>query len=272
MNILKRLFRGKPQGKNYLNSTSKLRPARAATFTLAGAGTGAAVGVGVGAIAGKRAINSVPFQEVTVDHFEAVTQEELMGYKPPDDYVRGRTKPLDDGIPTEQVFRNNPVYDAAGEPTVAPTSTTFRGRGEPQPVEWRTEEIKHHTMEPDDYSYRAVAKKKRYISHYKTVTKSRRVPSTDFEGNTTYRTEYYTEQEPVYRKKTVGFYQRYTPNIQSRVMGTVEKPVDVKFEHGVDFGSYLIKGALYGAAIGALAGGVAAAMEDRFFPGVLPGG
>ena len=33
----------------------------------------------------------------------------------------------------------------------------------------------------------------------------------------------------------------------------------------------MLKGLLYGAAIGAIAGGVAAAMEERYFPNVLPG-
>lgn len=300
MNILSRLFKGKAQGKDFVekwNANEKGMPSLKRVAVLGGAGTGAgaAVGLATGAIAAKVAINKVPFEEVTVGHFESVKQSELMGHIPDDDYVSGTWRPSDDGVPTEPIYRNNPVYARSGEPRLASTSTTFRGRGEPQPIEWNTEEIRHHNMnEADPYDYWTVEDTETYVSHYQTVSKSRQVPYTDTEtyqdcatsynsdGSssydcdtatrtvTRYETEYYTEQEPVYAERTLGYWQRYSENIQSRVVGTVKKPT-VRFDHGVDVGSYLMKGVLYGAAVGALAGGVTAAMEERFFPGVLPG-
>lgn len=54
------------------------------------------------------------------------------------------------------------------------------------------------------------------------------------------------------------------------MVGTVDKP-NVTFDHGVNVGGYLVKGLVFGAAIGALAGGITAAMEEKFFPGKLPG-
>lgn len=315
MNVLKKLFSGKKQGSDFVkkwelnearaavgNSSGKApteswkpQPKRAAVLGGIGAASGAAVGLAAGGIAAKVAINKVPYQEVTVDHYESVKQRELMGYIPPDDYERGSWRPSDDGVPTEPVYRNNPVYDRDGEPRLRYTSTTFRGRGEPQPTDWHTEQIEHHKMnESDPYRYSTRENRERYLSHYRTVTKSRQVPYSDTEsyqdcsnsynsdGSTSrncttgtrsvtrYRTEYYTDQEPVYKYRTIGYWQNYTENIQSRVVGTVEKP-NVEFEHGVDVSSYLVKGLLIGAGIGALAGGVTAAMEERFFPGQLPG-
>ncbi len=300
MNVLKKVFGGKKQGKHFVekweaNESKAPQPVRVATLSGVGAAGGAVVGLATGGIAAKLAINKVPYDEVTVSHYESVKQRELMGYIPPDDYERGSWRPSDDGVPTKAVYRDNPVYARDGEPQVRATSTTFRGRGEAQPVEWNTEKIKHYNMnESDPYDYRTVEDRERYLSHYETVTKSRQVPYSDTESYqdcstsynsdgsssydcdtktrsvTRYKTEYYTDQEPVYKYRTVGYWQKYSENIQSRVVGTVEKP-DVKFDHGVDVSSYLVKGLLYGAAVGALAGGVTAALEERFFPGVLPG-
>jgi hypothetical protein len=299
MNILKRVFRAKTQGADFVKKwdAKEGTPTVKRTATLAGvgAGTGALVGLASGGIAAKLAINKVPYQEVTVNHLESVKQRELMGYIPPDDYERGTWRPSDDGHATEPVYRDNPVYGPGGSPHLRETSTTFRGRGTPSPVDWRTENIEHHKMnERDPYDYRTVEDTETYLSHYETVTKYRDVPYSDTEtyqdcstsynadGSssydcdtetrtvTKYRSESYTEQEPVYRERTVGFWQRYSENIDSRVVGNVEKP-NVTFDHGVNVGGYLIKGLVYGAAIGALAGGITAALEERFFPNTLPG-
>lgn len=299
MNILKSAFRAKAQGADFIKKwdAKEGMPTvkRTAQLVGVGAGTGAAVGLASGAIAAKLEINKVPYQEVTVDHLESVKQRELMGYIPPDDYERTTWRPSDDGVPTEPVYRDNPVYAPDGNPHLRQTSTTFRGRGTPSPVSWNDEQIKHHKMnERNPYSYRTVEDTETYLSHYETVSKTRQVPYSDTEtyqdcstsynadGSssydcdtetrtvTKYRTEYYTEQEPVYRERTVGFWQRYSENIDSRVVGTVRKP-EVTFDHGVNVGSYLVKGLLYGAAVGALAGGVTAALEERFFPDKLPG-
>ncbi len=299
MNILKSVFRGKAQGAQFVKDWDQKEglPTVKRTAQLAGTGAagGAVVGLATGGIAAKMAVNKVPIQEVTVEHFEAVTQRELMGHIPPDSYKRTTWRPADDGVPTKAVHRDNPVYDRHGTPRVRATSTTFQGRGEPQPVEWNTEQIRHHEMNKDrPYNYRTVEDTERYLSHYETVSRTRQVPytttesyqdcATSYNSNgstsqscttrsrnvTNYRTEHYTTQEPVYKDRTVGYWQRYSPNIDTQVMGTVEKP-NVRFDHGVNVGSYLVKGLLYGAAIGALAGGVTAAMEERFFPGVLPG-
>ena len=299
MNILQRVFRGKSQGADFIKEWDAKEGTptvkRTAQLVGAGAGTGAVVGLASGGIAAKLAINKVPYQQVTVDHFESAKQRELLGYIPPDDYERGTWRPSDDGRPTQAVYRDNPVYGPNGNPHFNETSTTFRGRGVPQPVEWHNEKIEDHKMNSSrPYSYRTVEDTERYLSHYETVSKSRQVPysssesyqdcSTSYNSNgstsrdcdtktrsvTKYRTEHYTEQEAVYKDRTVGYWQKYSPNIESRVVGSVEKP-NVRFDHGVNVGSYLVKGLVYGAAIGALAGGVTAAMEERFFPNVLPG-
>ena len=299
MNIMKSVFRAKAQGADFIKDWDS-KPGvptvkRTAQLVGVGAGTGAVVGLATGAIAAKIEINKVPFQEVTVSHYEAVKQRELMGYIPADDYERGTWRPSDDGVPTEAVYRDNPVYGPDGNPHLQETSSTFRGRGTPSPVQWRTENIEHHKMNSrDPYDYHTVEDTETYIDHYETVTRYRDVPYTDTEsytdcspsynsdGSTSqdcttstrnvtrYRSESYTTQEPVYATRTLGFWQRYSPNIDSKVVGTVQKP-NVTFDHGVNVGSYLLKGVLYGAAIGALAGGITAAMEERFFPDKLPG-
>lgn len=299
MNILQKVFRGKAQGADFIKQWDAKEglPTVKRTAQLAGvgAGTGAVVGLAAGGIAAKLEINKVPVQSVTVEHYESVKQSELMGHIPADDYERTTWRPYDDGVPTEPVYRNNPVYNSDGTPRVRPTSTTFEGRGTPSPVEWHKENIEHHKMnERNPYRYYTVEDTETYLSHYETVSKSRQVPysdtesyqdcSTSYNGDgsssydcdtktrtvTKYRTEYYTEQEPVYRERTVGFWQRYSPNIDSRVVGAVDKP-NVTFDHGVNVGSYLVKGLVFGAAIGALAGGITAALEEKFFPGKLPG-
>lgn len=300
MKIFGNLFKTKRQGKDFLdnwdlNEKQKHTVKRTAALGASGAGTGAVIGAAAGGLKAWSDISKVPYQEVTVQHEEGVFQRELMGHIPPDDYVRGSWRPSDDGVPTEAVYRDNPKYFRSGNPETRPTSTTFRGRGEPQPVEWNTEKIYHHNMnESNPYTYRAVEDNERYLSHYETVSKSRQVPYSDTESYqdcatsynsdgsssydcdtrtrsvTRYRTEYYTEEEPVYRWRTVGHWQKYSENIQSRVVGSVQKPT-VRFDHGVDVGGYMLKGLLYGAAIGAVAGGVAAAMEEKYFPDVLPG-
>ena len=290
MNILQRDFRGKAQGSDFIKKWDAKEglPTVKRTAQLAGvgAGSGAVVGLATGGIAAKLEINKVPVQSVTVDHYEAVKQRELMGYVPPDDYERTTWRPSDDGVPTQPVHRDNPVYSPDGTPHLRETSTTFTGRGTPSEVQWRKENIEHHKMnENQPYNYRTVRDTETYLSHYETVSKSRQVPYTATEtyqdcGSsgcdtrtrtvTKYRTEYYTEQQPVYRERTVGFWQRYSPNIDSRVVGTVNKP-NVTFDHGVNVGSYLVKGLVFGAALGALAGGITAALEEKFFPGKLPG-
>ena len=300
MKILTKLFKRKPQGKDFLekwdfNEDQQRRVKRGATLAVAGAGTGAVVGAAAGGLKAMADISKVPIQEVTVPHQEGVFQSELLGHIPDDDYVRGFWRPFDDGVTTEPVYRNNPRYFRSGEPQTRATSSTFSGRGEPQAVEWKTEKIFHHTMnDSNPYSYRTVEDNEQYLSHYETVSKSRQVPYQDTESYqdcatsynsdgsssydcdtktrsvTRYNTEYYTDEEPVYKWRTVGHWQKYSENIESRVVGEVQKPT-VKFEHGVDVGSYVLKGLLYGAAIGAVAGGVAAAMEEEYFPGVLPG-
>lgn len=313
MQILSKMFKGKTQGKDFAGKLETApmesgtsgpesskdswapQPKRVAELAGVGAVGGAAVGLAAGGIAAKIAINKVPFQEVTVEHYEPVTQKELMGYIPKNDYERGSWRPADDGVPTEPVYRNNPVYDRDGEARTRLTSTTFRGRGTPSPVKWNTEQIKHYKMDENHpYSYSTREDRERYLDHYETVTRSRQVPYSSTEsyqdctnsynanGSTSrdcttrtrsvthYRTEYYTEQEPVYKYRTVGYWQNYTENIQSRVVGSVQKP-DVTFDNGVNVGNYLLKGVLIGAGLGALAGGITAAMEEKFFPSKLPG-
>ena len=299
MNILRSIFKPKAQGSQFTKALAKPskpdlipEPGRAAQLVGAGAAGGALVGIAAGGIKAQLDINKVPYQEVTVSHQEPIYKRELAGHRPPDDYVRGSLRPSDDGVPTQAVYVNNPEYNRDGTPQTRYKDTTFRGRGEPQETQWNTEEITHKTM--NGYSYSTLKDRERYLSHYESVTKYRNVPysasvpyedcvnSYDSYGGTSrhcvtrtrtvtkYRQESYQEQRPVYKWRTVGYWQNYRANIQSRVVGSVQKP-SVEFNHGVNVGQYLVKGALWGMGIGALAGGVTAAMEERFFPGLLPG-
>lgn len=290
MNILKSLFHLKAQGADFIKDWDA-KPGmptvkRTAQLAGVGAGAGAVVGLATGGIAAGVAINNVPVQTVTVDHFEPVTQRETIGYIPQDKYKWTSWRPWDDGVPTEPVNVNNPVYDGKGDPSIRKTSTTFSGHGTPRPVEWRTENItdkRINTKNP--YDYWTIEDTETYLDHYESVLKTRQVPSYDTEyfvdcssGTcktesrtvTNYRTETYTEQEPVYRTRTVGYWQKYSPNINSKVVGSVQKP-NVTFDHGVNVGSYLLKGVLLGAGLGALAGGMTAALEEKYFPNKLPG-
>lgn len=279
---------------------------RIGTLAGAGGGAGLAAGAAAGLLMANRAIMAVPVQEKTVSYQAPVLQSEELGKMPRDSYtptpgwrvgysLRWNWPSSDSGVPTEGVHRDNPVYDANGQPSMMDTSKTFSGRGTPI-LTWETKEIKHHTMNgynraviPDIeqvYDHTEYWTEQEAYTVYDTETESYQNCVTEYNSDgstgqdcyTDYRTvsvprtEYRTVERSrdVYRDELRGYYERYSPDISSRTVGTYQAP-QVRFDHGVSVGSYLAKGVLIGAGLGALALGVAGALEDKYLPGVLPG-
>ena len=276
--------------------------------TLAGAGAagGAVIGAAVGGAMAAHAISKVPMQSVTVPFSAPSLHSEELGKIPQNDYVptpdwtngmsmRWGYPSTDNGVPTVPVLRDNPSYQTTGAPRLVPTQETFTGRGTPT-TSWETRNIQHHNMQ--GYQRTVTPHTESVYDHTEhwteqephTVYDTQQTTSQDCTSqynsdgstgqdcHTVYgteqvaRTEYRTvdRSRDVYRDELRGFFERYSPNVVSRVVGTYQAP-QVSFDHGIDTAGYVLKGMLIGAGIGAIALGVAGALEDKYFPGVLPG-
>ncbi len=284
----------------------KVDIARIGKLAGAGAGIGALVGGATGGILAARAINRVPVQSISVDYRAPSLHSERLGMVPADDYVptpgwsngmslRWGYPSFDRGVPTIPVVRNNPTYGGDNHPVTLPTSETFSGHGTPS-VSWDTKNISHYTM--NGYQRSVTPHTESVYDHtdrwteqepytvYETRSESYQNCTSQYNsdgstgqdcrtesrnvqvGHTEYRTV--DRERRIYRDELRGFYERYSPNVASRVVGTYQAP-RVSFDHGINTASYILKGVLIGAGIGALALGVAGALEDKYFPGVLPG-
>lgn len=294
-----------PRNSNVSRDDAQIK--RIGTLAGAGAGAGAVLGAAVGGAMAAHEISKVPLQSVTVDFRAPSLRGEQIGMIPADDYVptpgwvNGMSMSWgypsrDNGVPTVPVMRNNPLYHSDNAtPRLNPTSQTFTGRGTPTTT-WQNNEIRHHSM--NSYSRSVIPHTESVYDHTRRWTEQESYTvyesqsesyqdcvssynsdgSTGQDCHTAYRTvqvprtEYRTvdKSEDVYRDELRGFYERYSPNVATRVVGHYESP-RVSFDHGVNTASYVLKGMLIGAGIGALALGVAGALEDKYFPGVLPG-
>lgn len=290
MNVFKKLFRPKVQGKDFTFSSQFYAPD--SEDLARGSAIGAAVGAFVGATTGEQmavaAEINAPLSEVTVEHDVPVTKSEKLGLIPPDSYTRELSPPPDTGRATQPVVRDNPVYEADGTPRMEAGSTTFQGKGKAGPVQWSKEPILEHKLDPErPYEYRPQADTEKYISGTRQVWREKMVPKQSFEPVvkcerpigasfndplectenhewvTKMEPESYLAEEPVYATRTVGHKLHYVPNIESQVVGQMDVPT-VEFDAGVNAGAYMIKGALIGAVIGALAGGVAIAIRENY--------
>lgn len=303
-------FGGRTQGKDFLsrwndpNDRQMVKARRVATLAGSGAGTLGLAGAVTGGVLAYKAIQAVPQQSITVEWKTPMVYSEELGKIPKDGYtpvigwqVGYSTSTwgyptTDRGVPTEGVYRDQPYYQGDGTtPVLQNTSQTFTGRGTPH-VQMQTHDIKHYTM--NGYSRAVIPHTESVFDHteyyteqvpYTTYTTEYRqncVSQYNADGSTGQdchtesvsvpQTEYRTEQRSrdVYRDELRGYYERYSANVNSRVVGTYEAP-KVTFDHGVNVASYIFKGLLLGAGLGALTLGIAAALEDKFFPNVLPG-
>lgn len=91
---------------------------------------GALIGAGAGVLLGGAAglLESAKGDVVERQWMAPVTQRELMGHIPPDSYENTfsfRPSDRSDAAETEPVYRNVPVYDAEGKPTLEQTSARF---------------------------------------------------------------------------------------------------------------------------------------------------
>lgn len=287
----------KPQGKDYLSEPKPLDTSRITTRVMQGGGGGFLVGAGLGFIAAQNEISKVPVQTVTHDYRVPATQSEQLGLIPRDNYTPaigwnrsyglGWGQPSDRGVPTEPVYRDNPVYGHNGDPHMEMTSKTFSGHGRPVTT-WHDRPIEHHTM--NGYRHYAHPHTESVFDHterwteqeaytvYESGTETYQdcVSSYNSDGSTgqdchtAYRTvsipktEYRTVERSrdVYRDELRGWYETYSPNIASRTVGTYKEP-KVTFDHGVNVGSFVAKGLLIGAGLGAIALGVMDVINQR---------
>ncbi|MCA9781086.1 MAG: hypothetical protein KC800_30410 [Candidatus Eremiobacteraeota bacterium] len=295
----------RPQGKDFLSSGNDIDISEVGTKAGIGGGAGLAVGAGIGMLVAQNEISKVPVEQVTHDYRVPVTQREELGLIPSDKYTPAYgwrngfglrwNFPSDTGVPTESVYRDNPVYNSAGEVHMQHTSQTFSGHGRPM-TEWVDTPIKHHTM--NGYNHSATPDIEQVFDHTEYWTESE--PYTVYTNETEYfqncvdqynsdgstsqdcytdsrtvsvgHTEYrdVERSRDVYRDELRGYYERYSPNINSRTVGTYKVP-KVTFDHGVSVGSYVMKGVLIGAGLGALALGVASVISQRSQASSKPG-
>lgn len=294
----KRQFQ-KPEGKDFLSAdTSPIDIEKTGKIAGIGAGVGAATGALGGFIKARMEISKVPHQTVSHDYRVPMTQREELGLIPRDSYQatpgwsRGFSLSWnyphsDNGVPTESVYRDNPVYGSGGSPRFAQTSETFTGRGEPTTT-WQDVPVKHYTMTGYDRSVtpdiEQVYDHTRYwteqeaytvydsetrsyqdcVSSYNSDGSTGQDCTTQYETVQVPRTEYRTVErsEDVYRDELRGYYERYSPDISSRTVGTYKVP-KVSFDHGVKTAGYVLKGMLIGAGLGALAAGVGSVIQQR---------
>lgn len=288
----------RPQGKDFLSGENPVDLNEVGKKASIGGGTGLALGAGVGLLLAQNEIRQVPIQEVTHDYRIPATQREELGLIPSDRYtptpgwsngfsLRWNYPNTDRGVPTDPVYRDNPVYNNAGQPHMQHTSETFSGHGRPI-TEWVEKPIEHHTM--NGYNHHVTPDIEQVYDHTERWTESESytvydseteyfqncVSSYDSDGGTSQdcytdsrtvsvpRTEYrdVERSRDVYRDELRGYYERYSPDITSRTVGTYTVP-KVTFDHGIDVGSYVLKGVLLGAGLGALALGVANVISQR---------
>lgn len=287
----------KPQAKDFLSAEKDIDIAQVGTKAGIGGGAGLAIGAGLGMLMAQNEISKVPIEKVTHEYSVPTTQQENLGLIPTDKYTpaygwsRGFglnwNYPSDTGVPTDPVYRDNPVYTANGNVVYHTTSETFSGHGRPI-TEWVDKPVIHHTM--TGYTHNVTPDLEQVFDHtehwteqepytvYTSESESYQdcVPSYNSDGSssqdchTEYRTvqvghtEYRTvdRSRDVYRDELRGYYERYSPNIATRTVDTYKVP-KVTFDHGINVGSYVLKGLLLGAGLGAIALGVANVISQR---------
>jgi hypothetical protein len=296
----------KPEGKDFLSNDAPVDLNKVGKTASIGGGAGLAIGAGIGMIAAQNEISKVPVESVTHDYRIPVTRSEELGLIPSDRYtptpgwrngysLRWNFPSSDRGVPIEGVYRDNPVYGTNGEPRMQVTSETFSGHGRPV-TEWVEKPIKHHTM--NGYNHNVIPDIEEVYDHteywteseaytvYETETEYYQncVDSYDSDGGTSQdcytdsrtvsvpHTEYrdVERSRDVYRDELRGYYERYSPDISSRTVGTYKVP-RVTFDHGIDVSSYVLKGVLLGAGLGAIALGVANVISQKSQANSQPG-
>jgi hypothetical protein len=197
---------------------------------------GGVVGAGVGALYGyfkaQDEINKVPVETVTLTYKEPTYVSKEIGKIPEDKYVYnwGWFTNIDN-TPTKPVIKEVPVKDDNGKVVYKEVVKTFSGHGKPV-VSYQTKEVKEPVF---------LGWKQNVIT-----------------DENTYCQEYDNGQKHCITY-VYGYWVRYSPKITYNVIDTYEKP-EVKFDHGVNVGKYILNGVLIGGAIGAAVGGIIGAV------------
>jgi len=185
-----------------------------------GAGIGAFTGMVVGYMEADKKVNSLPIESVTVTFKEPLYETKEIGKIPEDKYVKdwpgwNGWKDIYD-IPTKPVYEKVPLKDENGNVIYKEHQQTFQGHGKPVV----------------QYDPRGGAVFEPIFNGY------------DYEVFEDTKTNCYTNgEEEVCQKYVVGYWIKFYPDIDYKVIDTYGKPV-VKFQTGVSYGGHMILGRL----------------------------
>lgn len=241
---------------------------------LIGAGVGALGGGVYGAFQAKALIDKVPVESVTHSWKEPKLGTDYVGDIPKDYYKRNgflgiSVVPKPENRP---VYVKNPVVEN-GEVVMDDKTQTFQGHGKPVTT-WREHDIEKVTgikevrqIEYEDSTtvtdvVREAETRREWIPPEPAVHDERTgeliKPATEGRWK---EIEVEVERE-IERKIIHGWEVKHEPVFAKAILGAYSTP-DVRFAHGVNVGGLVIRGALLGAAFGAIAGGlIGAAVEN----------
>jgi hypothetical protein len=190
--------------------------------------SGMCAGALYGAFKAEDEIRSVPIETVTLTYKEPTYVSKEIGKIPEDKYVSNWGSFTNiDNTPTKPVIKEVPVKDENGKVVYKKVVKTFSGHGKPV-VSYQKKEVK----EPIFLGW-----------NQNVIADTSTNCYTDSKGS-----EHCTTNVD-------GYWVRYSPKITYNVIDTYEKP-EVKFDHGVNEGKYILNGLLIGGVVGAVVGGV----------------
>ncbi len=190
--------------------------------------SGVCVGALYGAFKAEDEINKVPVETVTLTYKEPTYVSKEIGKIPEDKYIPNLGWLTNiDNTPTKPVIKEVPVKDEDGRVVYKEVVKTFSGHGKPV-FSYQTKEVKEPVFL--GWKQNVIADENTYCQEYDNGLK--------------YCTTY-----------VHGYWVRYWPKITYNVIDTYEKP-EVKFDHGVNVGKYILNGVLIGGVVGAAVGGI----------------
>jgi hypothetical protein len=197
-----------------------------------GGAAGAFVGSLYGYLKAQDEVNKVPIETVTLTYGEPTYVSKEIGKIPENKYVPNwGWFTSTDNTPTKPVIEQVPVKDENGKVVYKEVTKTFSGHGKPV-VKYETKQVKEPVFLGWNQNIIEDTSKNCY---------------TDSNGSKHCTTI------------THGYWIRYWPKINYNVIDTYEKP-EVKFDHGVNEGKYILNGLLIGTAMGAAVGGIIGAV------------
>lgn len=224
-----------------------------ASAAAAGAALGTVAGATTGYLQARSEIEKIPVDQVTVSWREPITEDVTLGSIPKDQYFRFRGSSsacwgsrlshrsyTPDLTPSETVVRPVPILGADGNPQYRQVTETFEGRGA-STVHVDQHEASIPRLDPVKPFHQIVEEDRR------SATCS---AGNDSDGNPQTRSVRYVR----------GVDVLFRPNVQETPVAGEDRFYEtrrVTFDHGVDVGAKVLRGALIGAGIGTVIGLVA---------------